>query len=74
MLAHIFAQKTIANLEPVVTETIAVLVAQVDKYSAAGNDINIRRYLNYFTIDLFAELLYGNSLGSLDRGDDIIGA
>lgn len=72
MLAHIFAQKTIANPEPVVTETITVLVAQVDKYSAAGNDINIRHYLNYFTIDLFAELLYGNSFGCLERGDDIV--
>jgi cytochrome P450 len=74
MLAHIFAQKTIANLEPVVAETIAVLVAQVDKYSAAGDNINIRRYLNYFTIDLFAELLYGNSLGCLERGDDVVDA
>jgi cytochrome P450 len=31
MLAHVFAQKTIANLEPVISDTIAVLVAQIDK-------------------------------------------
>ncbi len=59
MLAHLFAQKTIANLEPVMAETTAVLIAQVDKHISSGTDINMRRYLNYFTIDLFSELLYG---------------
>lgn len=33
MLAHVFAQKTIANLEPVMADTVAVLVAQIDKYA-----------------------------------------
>lgn len=74
MLAHLFAQKTIANLEPVMAETTAVLVAQVDKHIASGKDINMRRYLNYFTIDLFSELLYGRTLGCLERGDDIVDA
>ncbi|KAH6665928.1 cytochrome P450 [Halenospora varia] len=72
MLAHLFAQKTIANLEPVMAETTAVLVAQVDKHIASGKEINMRRYLNYFTIDLFSELLYGRTLGCLERGNDIV--
>jgi benzoate 4-monooxygenase len=33
MLAHVFAQKTIANLEPVIADTVAALVAQVDKHA-----------------------------------------
>jgi len=74
MMAHVFAQKTIANLEPIVTETTGILVAQVDKHAASGKHINLRRYLNYYTIDLFAELLYGSTLGCLERGDDMVNA
>lgn len=74
MLAHIFAQKTIANLEPVISETVANLVKQVDRHAISGEHINIRRYLNYFTIDVFSDLLYGEPLGCLDRGTDMVKA
>ncbi|EXJ73420.1 uncharacterized protein A1O5_03180 [Cladophialophora psammophila CBS 110553] len=73
-LAHIFAQKTIAGLEPVISRGITNLVKQVDKHAACGVDINMRRYLNYFTIDVFSNLLYGEPLGCLDRGDDVVKA
>ena len=72
--AHVFAQKTIANLEPVVTEKAAVLVREIDGKAESGEPINIRRYLNYFTIDLITELLYGESLGCLERGNDLVDA
>ncbi|KAJ9635444.1 hypothetical protein H2201_003106 [Coniosporium apollinis] len=74
MLAHVFAQKTIAGLEPVITDTVSVLVAQVEKFTAEGRPINMRRYLNYFTIDVFSRLLYSESLGCLERGNDIVDA
>ncbi|KUJ17671.1 cytochrome P450, partial [Mollisia scopiformis] len=74
MLAHLFAQKTIAGLEPIVTATTGILVAQVDKHAISGQPINMRRYLNYYTIDLFAELLYGRTLGCLERGNDLVDA
>jgi cytochrome P450 len=67
-------KRQIAGLEPVVTETLSSLVMQVDKTASSGTPLNIRRYLNYFTIDLFAELLYGTSLGCLKRGNDIVTA
>jgi benzoate 4-monooxygenase len=73
-LAHVFAQKTIANLEPVMVDTVSILVAQLDKYIEAGKPINMRRYMNFFTVDLFAELLYGRSLECLQRGDDVVDA
>jgi len=72
MMAHVFAQRTIANLEPIITETTGNLVAQVDKHAAAGRPINMRRYLNYYTIDLFAKLLYSSTLGCLQRGNDMV--
>lgn len=73
-LAHVFAQKTIANLEPVMVDAISRLVTEIDKHIATQNPINMRRYMNYFTIDLFAELLYGRSLRCLERGNDTVDA
>jgi cytochrome P450 len=74
MFAHVFAQKTIAGLEPVVTRKCSLLVEEIDKKVTSGKSINIRRYLNYFTIDLISELLYGESLGCLTRGNDTVDA
>jgi hypothetical protein len=74
MLAHVFAQKTIANLEPVISDTITVLVAQIDKNIAQGKTINMRRYRNYFTIDVFSRLLYSESMGCLERRNDMVTA
>ncbi|KAJ9613291.1 hypothetical protein H2200_003233 [Cladophialophora chaetospira] len=74
LLAHVFAQKTIANLEPVISDTVAILLAQVEKAAASGKPMNMRRYLNYFTIDVFSRLLYGETQRCLQRGDDIVTA
>jgi len=73
-LAHVFAQKTIATLEPVITDTVASLLTQIDQHAEKGQSINIRRYLNYFTIDVFSRLLYGETQGCLERGNDIVEA
>jgi len=73
-LAHIFAQKTIAGLEPVISEAVGSLVKEIDRYAVTGENLNIRCYLNYFTIDVFSDLLYGEPLGCLERGDDIVTA
>ena len=74
LLAHVFAQKTIANLEPVISDTIGTVVTQLDRFAAEGEPINMRRYLNYFTIDVFSRLLTSKSLGCLERGNDIVSA
>lgn len=74
LLAHIFAQKTIANLEPYISDTIMILLVQVDRAAAGHATINMRRYLNYFTIDVFSRLLYGETQGCLERGDDMVNA
>jgi hypothetical protein len=34
----------------------------------------MRQYLNYFTIDVFSRLLYSESMGCLERGNDIVTA
>jgi cytochrome P450 len=74
MLAHIFAQKTIVALEPMVADTVSCLVRQVDAHARDDKAMDLRRYLNFFTIDFFSKLVYGESLGCVSRGDDIVSA
>jgi cytochrome P450 len=71
-LAHVFAQKTIVSLEREVKSMVEVLNSEIDKRVVSSQVINIRRYLNYFTIDLISKLLYGESLSCIRRGNDIV--
>jgi cytochrome P450 len=70
MLAHTFAAKTVLKFEPLLQEKILALRGQLDSHAASGQTVNVRRYLNFFTIDFFGKLLYGAEFGCLERGDD----
>ena len=74
MFAHVFAQKTIATLEHVVTDKIGLLVREIDRKAVSKQNVNIRRYLKYLAIDLIYTLLYGQSVECLERGDDVVDA
>ncbi|KAJ3949046.1 uncharacterized protein N0V96_000156 [Colletotrichum fioriniae] len=74
LLAHVFAQKSLSEQEPVIAETIRTLMAQLRKHAQDERPINMRRYFNYFTIDAFSTMLYGRSLNCLERGSDIVNA
>lgn len=71
-LAHAFAAKTVTNFEPILQDTITALMAQLDGHASAGTKTNMRLLLNYFTIDLFGQILFGHKLGCLQRGDDLL--
>ncbi|KAF8853868.1 hypothetical protein BDZ45DRAFT_63031 [Acephala macrosclerotiorum] len=66
MFAHVFDQKTITNLEPVFAKQTATLVQIIDGASDNKEKINIRRYLNYFAIDLISTLLHRECLGCIN--------
>lgn len=74
MLAHAFAQKTIVGLEPLLVGTLSSFVSAIDRFVASGERMNMRLYLNYFTIDLFGRILYSKWMGCLDRGNDLVDA
>lgn len=74
MLAHAFAQKTIVSLEPLLIDTLKTFIGAIDAYIASGKAMNMRLYLNYFTVDLFGKILYSKSLNCLSRGSDIVDA
>ncbi|KAL4866190.1 hypothetical protein BDV12DRAFT_187600 [Aspergillus spectabilis] len=74
MLAHAFAQKTIVGLEPLIRTGLTDLVNQMCSYAQSQQPMNIRRFLNYFAIDFMGLVLFGESLGCVQRGDDIVDA
>lgn len=74
MLAHAFAQKTIVGLEPLLHETISEFFAAIDTFVESQKQINMRMYLNYFTIDLFGKILYSKKMSCLSQGNDLVEA
>ncbi|KAF7524172.1 hypothetical protein G7054_g11493 [Neopestalotiopsis clavispora] len=74
LLAHVFAQKSLSELEPVISSTISTLIQQFSNHAESNRPMNIRNYLNYFTIDVFGRMLYSQSFGCLGRGDDMVTA
>ncbi|OAQ90109.1 benzoate 4-monooxygenase cytochrome p450 protein [Purpureocillium lilacinum] len=70
MMAHTFAAKTVSKFEPVLQEQVGALMAQLDHHIDSGTRANMRRLINYFTIDLFGQVLFGHKLGCLRRGND----
>ncbi|KAK9319802.1 cytochrome P450 [Lipomyces orientalis] len=74
MLAHTFAAQTVITFEPLLRENLSTLMGLLDRHEVARTEVNMRRVLNYFLIDLFGQLLYGHKLGCLDRGNDLLDA
>ncbi|KAK1512438.1 uncharacterized protein CCOS01_14678 [Colletotrichum costaricense] len=74
LLAHVFAQRSLSEQEPVIAETIRTLISQLRKHAQDERPVNMRRYFNYFTIDAFSTMLFGSSLNCLKRNSDIVNA
>ncbi|GKZ20531.1 hypothetical protein AbraIFM66951_005856 [Aspergillus brasiliensis] len=74
ILAHAFAQRTLTELEPTIMATVQNLITQINRFSFQSKPINLRWYLNYLTIDLLSAILYGEPIGCLDRGNDLVTA
>ncbi|KAL4875192.1 cytochrome P450 [Aspergillus karnatakaensis] len=73
-LAHVFALKTIIGLEPVVRKGFEDLVQQMDNYAQRDEKMNLRRFVNYFAIDFMGLVVFGESLGCVQRGNDVVDA
>jgi len=73
-MAHIFSQKSIAQLEPLISERVDCLFQQVLKAAQSSSSINIRRYVNYFTIDVITAIMFGQPARTLEQGNDNVQA
>ncbi|KAL4911374.1 hypothetical protein BDW74DRAFT_172836 [Aspergillus multicolor] len=74
LLAHAFAQKTIVGLEPIIQTGLQDLSRVMVDHANHGTEINLRRVLNYFAIDFMSLVVFGESLGCVQRGNDIVEA
>lgn len=82
-LASIFSTKNVATFEPRVREVTAKLisalgmkaqgrkVAETDRFHLRSDgSFDVRPWLNMYTYDVISSLMWSESFGFLDRGDD----
>jgi benzoate 4-monooxygenase len=73
-MAHIFSQKSIAQLGPLIAERVDCLFQQVLNAAQSSSSINIRRYVNYFIIDVITAIMFGQTARTLEQGSDNVRA
>lgn len=71
-LAAAFAQKRIADMEHLVVDDVQRLVDRFDKAVVDDELINVRWYINMLLFDLTGDLVFSQSLGCVERGDDMM--
>ncbi|KAI8241090.1 hypothetical protein K4K55_012908 [Colletotrichum sp. SAR 10_96] len=82
-LAAIFSAKNISTFEPriqevthklvrcITTKSQGLKVAETDRFPALANgSFDVRPWLNMYTYDVISYLMWSNSFGFLDKGDD----
>jgi cytochrome P450 len=70
--AAAFSQKRIADMEYLVVEDIQRLLNRFDKAVANAELINVRWYINLLLFDLTGDLVFSQSLGCVEQGDDMM--
>ena len=73
-LAAAFAQKRIADMEHLVVADVQKLLARFDRAASEDEVINVRWYINMLLFDLTGSLVFSQSLGCVERGDDMMTA
>lgn len=73
-MAHLFAAKSILQMEALVRDRTQCLCRKIVDAANAGEAINVRRFFNYFTIDMISAIMFGEHMACLERGDDIVDA
>lgn len=73
-MAHIFSQRNIASTEYVIAERTEALLKRVADTAEVSSTINIRRFVNYFTIDVITAIMFGKTTGCLEKGSDMVQA
>ncbi|KAF2169989.1 hypothetical protein M409DRAFT_64381 [Zasmidium cellare ATCC 36951] len=68
MLSSAFSERSVRELEPVLTELIDKLIAGLQKEGVVeGKDIDIKQWVNYTTFDITGYLVFGESFHCLDN-------
>ncbi|KAK7417710.1 hypothetical protein QQX98_004366 [Neonectria punicea] len=73
-MAHLFSAKNLATMEPVVVDRVTALLIATSHAATKSETMNVRRFVNYFTIDVITYLLFGKSTRCLEKGNDMVPA
>ncbi|CAL5867987.1 uncharacterized protein PFLUO_LOCUS2210 [Penicillium psychrofluorescens] len=71
-LAAAFSLKRTADMEHFVVEDVQKLLDRFDRAAATKELINVRWYINMLLFDLTGHLVFSQSLGCVERGDDMM--
>ncbi|KAF9774148.1 hypothetical protein IL306_007898 [Fusarium sp. DS 682] len=74
-LSNSFALKTVTDMEPVIRQNFQKLIDLLDSVAAENSNsqaLDIRRWFNYFTLDVIGDMAFGIPMGFLARGCDTI--
>ncbi|KAL4963616.1 cytochrome P450 [Aspergillus stella-maris] len=74
LLSHVFAQRTVVGMEPAVRAGLEILVSKLATVADEEQEINIRRWLNWYSIDFMGIVAFGKALGCVERGNDLVDA
>ncbi|KAJ3802151.1 cytochrome P450 [Lentinula aff. detonsa] len=73
-LAHPLSYKSVKEMEEWIANNMLKLIRNLDRESSGGegNCTNMHAWFNCFTFDVISDLAFGQSLGMLDRGTDVL--
>ncbi|CAI6093011.1 unnamed protein product [Clonostachys chloroleuca] len=80
-LAHTFALKTVVDMEPVIRDNAEGLIRAIDAFidemdtkplaeNRHPSVFNIRKWFNYFTLDVIGDMAFGLPMGFLSAASD----
>src|SRR4051812_48980644 len=69
-----YALSNLLKAEPYIDATIELLESQLDRLSAAGQDIHFDHWFNYTAFDVVGEITFSKRFGFVEQGRDIGGA
>ncbi|KAH7161004.1 cytochrome P450 [Dactylonectria macrodidyma] len=75
-LSNAFALRTVVDMEPVIRDNFQRLLDRIDTFITTDPEgkgdqvLDIRRWLNYFTLDVIGDMAFGLPMGFVRKGSD----
>ncbi|KAJ6455295.1 benzoate para-hydroxylase [Mycena vitilis] len=72
MASHAFSVKSLQSLAPFVENVVEDFVYQLDNLAGTGSTIDMMKWFNYLAWDIISDLAFGEAVGFVKRGTDVI--
>lgn len=73
-VSHMFAPRSVTELEHVIASTTTDLAQVFDRYSQNGEWMNVRHWVSMYAFDIIGQMGFATDLGCLKTGQDLIWA